>query len=371
MYKLNFDDAAERNARFLKREMMDGILFKAEVHENPYVSGSDIYLNRDKSWSDRECLAVCDKKWVLQNERFKAMIYKDIDDDTITEGYPTLHFGESFYPAMLGAKVRFVGSMVHTCSGAKPIIFNEADLSKLNGYESNEWTNIFIESARYFADNTNGDFWLKYLISIDALNLAVELLGTTDAYFMIYDDPDLLEKIMEFGVEFNYWFYLLQKEIYAENNRAALGDELYELYDKTWYSIDAYNCCSPDVYKNMGFDYQKRLIDKIGGGKLHTHGTGLMNILPYISKLNNLSIMQIGRDKQSGEDIMNLDNLMYIREITGDIPLSISVSPDEFKNGIKNQTLPGGIEYICYVKNTVEANRFADIAKNYKPPGNV
>jgi hypothetical protein len=312
-------------------------------------------------------LAESDGEWVISDQRRGAQIYIDVDDDTIPEGYPTKHYGESFYAAMLGANIKFVGTEYHTCSGAEPLILSEADLEKLHGYENNPWVKRFGESVSYFASETNGDFWLKYLITIDALNLAVELLGTTEAYVAVSEDEGLLRKVMEFGVGFNLWFYELQKGIYAESNKKALGGELYDLYDKTWYSVDAYDICRPDTYERMGFEYHQELINKVGGGMMHTHGTGLLGLLPYIARLKGLGKLQIGRDLYHG-DALGLEHLPYIRKITGDIPLQIQVSEREFTDGIKNRSLPGGVEYITWTKTIGEANRLAYIAKEYKAP---
>ena len=364
MYKKNYKEAAERNKLFLKRKLMDRILFKAHVKDNPYKKME----NRDTVWKDRDCLAVSDPEWAIENCRYSAMIYQDIDDDTIPEGYPTLHFGESFYSAMLGGEIQFIGTEYHTCSGAKPIIHSALDIEKLKGYENNHWVEVFKKTAKFFANKARGNFWLKYMIAIDALNLAVELMGTTDAYIMLYEDEKLLREIMKFGVEYNFWFYKLQKEIFKQNNQEALGDpELYELYDKTWYSVDAYDLCRPETYKEIGFEYQQELINKVGGGLMHTHGTGVLNALPIISQLKGISVIQAGRDLSfSRSSQLGTEHFHWFRKTTGDIPLSLSVSKDEFLGGIKNKSLPGGAEYICYVDNIEEANKLAYMAKEYR-----
>jgi len=358
----NRQETIARNRLFLKRQLTDGILFKSVVTNNPFAL-TDV---RDNEWKERECLAVSDKEYVIKHCKAQAQVYRHIDDDTIEEGYPTLHFGESFYSAMLGGQIKFVGTASHTCSGASPIIFGHEDMERLKGYENSPWTKTFEESARYFARETDGDFWLQYIITIDALNLVVELLGTTEAYAKVIEDESLIRKIMDFGVEFNEWFYKLQKGIYQENNRCALAcDELYELYDKTWYSIDAYDLTSTDVYKKLGFEYQQELIKRVGGGVLHTHGTGLLKHLPMLAKLQGLSILQLGRDLYNGEEV-SPGEFLKVRKAAGDIPLRIYINKEEFQNGIKNRTLPGGAEYICRVNDIEEANKLAYMAKEYK-----
>lgn len=363
MPKKNYSEAIRRNKRFLKRQMMDGILFKANVRENPYAISEE----RDRTWGTRSPLALTDKEWVLEECRRNALIYKDIDDDTIPEGYPTMHFGESLYSYLLGGEVHFVGNQYHTCSGAKPLIHSVQDLENLKNFENSLRVRDVSESMRWFAENTGGDFWLRYFICIDALNLAVELIGTTEAYLMLNDDRRLLEDIMEFGVTYNEWFYRLQKQIYRENNMAALGgdQEFYDLYDKTWYSIDAYDICSPGIYREIGMEYQQELIRRVGGGMLHTHGTGLVRLFPMISKLKGLSKLQIGRDLYSGETL-NFDCIYEFREQSGDLPLQFAVSEEEFVEGLEKKTLPGGVEYLCSVKDVETANKLAYLAKEYK-----
>ena len=361
MLKKNFSEAVARNKRFLKRQMMDGILLKTIVLDNPYA----VAENRDKTWADRDCLALSDSGWIMKTCRYDNMVYLDVDDDTIPHGYLTSHFGESIYSALLGGNIRFVGNEYTTCSGAEPLICNIGDMDKLNGYENNHWVQVFAETAQNFAKETRADFWLRYFICIDALNLAVELLGSTQAYYMLYEDEALVRAIMEFGINFNDWFYRLQKSIYEDNNKAALEDaELYSLYDKTWYSIDAYDVCDPNMYKVLGFEYQQALISRVGGGMMHTHGTGLLKLLPHIAQLDGMGILQIGRDLYSQEEL-GIENLQRIREQTGDIPLQFSLSEHEFYDGIKGKTLPCGVEYICSAKTIDEANRMAYMAKGY------
>lgn len=373
MYKKNFKEAAERNKLFIKRKLMDGILFKVEgIRNNPYKVGE----NRDETWKDRECLAVSDKEWVIENCRSEAKAYQDIDDDTInnvTSSYPTMHFGESVYSALLNGEIQFVGTASHTCSGARPIIHDESDLYKLKINESNPWVKAFKDSAEYFAEKARGEFALIYFITIDALNLAVELMGATNAYTKLYENEDLVRKVMDFGVDYNIWFYKLQKKIFEENNRKAYGDdELYDLFDKTWYSIDAYNICSPETYDKFGLEYQQRLISAVGGGMLHTHGTGILKLLPKVAKLKDVGIIQVGRDLTLGTGKeLGVEHFSWFREATGDIPLKIYLSKEEFADGIKKHSLPTGVQYACSVENIEEANRLAYMAKEYRLPRQI
>ena len=147
-----------------------------------------------------------------------------------------------------------------------------------------------------------------------------------------------------------------------------MGDDaFYDLYDKTWYSIDAYNVCSPKTYDEFGFDYQQALISKVGGGLFHTHGTGIFHLLPKLAKLKDIGVIQVGRDLAYGsEKTIGTEHFEWFRSVTADIPLSIRVTKEEFQDGIKKKTLPTGVAYVCEVADTEEANRLAYAAKAYR-----
>lgn len=365
MNKKNFKEVIERNKAFLKRQLADGILLNVTV-ENSYTA-----MGRDTAWKERECLAISDKEWVIEHCKREMEFHSLIDDDTIPKSYPTVHFGESIYGAMLGAKIKFVGTELHTCSGDEPIINCEEDLKKLKIDENNYYIKAFKDAATYFAEQANGEFALSYFISNDALNLAVELMGTTEAYIKALVDEELVRKVMDFGVEYNLWFYTLQKDIYEKNNRKALmDDELYDLFDKTWYSIDAYTLCNPNMYDSLGFEYQQKLVSTVGGGYMHTHGTGIFGLFPKIIKLKDLGSLQVGRDRKLGEDkkLIELDKLQWFRDVAQDIPLVISVSKEEFLQGIRKKSLPGGTTYITQADNIEEANKMSAMAKEYRVP---
>lgn len=379
--KKNFKEVIERNKAFLKRQLTDGILLNVTVENSYTAMGSNPYqrsdssvkikVDRDTTWKERECLSISDREWVIEYCKREMAFHSLIDDDTIPKSYPTLHFGESIYGAMLGAKIKFVGTELHTCSGAEPIINCEEDLKKLKIDENNYYIKAFKDAATYFAEQVNGEFALSYFISIDALNLAVELMGTTEAYINTAVDEELVRKVMDFGVDYNLWFYKFQKEIYEKNNRKALmDDELYDLNDKAWYSIDAYTICNPDLYDTLGYEYQQKLVSTVGGGYLHTHGTGIFGLFPKVVKLKGLGSLQVGRDLKIGEvsRFIELDKFQWFRDIAQDIPLIISVSKEEFLEGIRKRTLPGGTTYITQVDNIEEANKMATIAKEYRVP---
>ncbi|MCL2752354.1 MAG: hypothetical protein FWE62_06345, partial [Firmicutes bacterium] len=335
-------------------------LFKAVVLNNPYHT-----RGAGEAIATRECLAVSDKEWIIGDCRRQLTVYKDIDDDTVPTAYPTLHFGESVFPAMLGAEVSFWGHAGYTYSAAEPIVRGIDDLKCFDNYQNSFWANTFRESAEYFARHANGEFYIRHFITVDALNLAVELMGATEAYLAVYEDEELLHEIMRRGVELNDWFYRMQKDVFAGNNRSALGDDaFYELYDKPWYSVDAYTLCSPETYDKLGFGYQRDLIGKIGGGTMHTHGTGLYELLPKIVKLEELQLAQAGRDLK-GDRGIPIGELGRIRELAGDLPLSVRVTAREFLEGIKTKALPVNAEYYCEVKDIDEANRLAIMAKEY------
>jgi hypothetical protein len=271
---------------------------------------------------------------------------------------------------MLGADVTFYGTAKYTCSGAKPLIASKDDLHKLKIDPDNYWVKFIQEALRHCIELSDDKMVLIPIISMDALNLAVELMGTTEAYTAIYDEDSVVFDVMEFGIEYNAYLYKIQNDIIRPYNdriiKKAAQNADSSPYGGLLLSVDAYTICNPDIYEEMGFNYQQRLIDKVGYAYLHMHGTLLDGLLPLTSKLKGVTDYRLGRDLKAGVDLP-FESVVWMREVLGDDKqFTIGVSKNEFIDGIKNRTLPFNVHYQSGAGSVEEAEMMVEMARNYK-----
>ena len=174
-----FKNAIDRRIAFHNGEMQNEILLTLSLPDTSYD-----WYGRDKHndlWTERECYIVDpNHRIALINDYIKRIEARPmIDDDYVPVEYPTLHLGESYCAAMLGADVTFYGMGKYTCSGAKPLITSAKDLDKLVIDPGNYWIKFIQSALKHFCELADGKMLFVPIISIDALNLAVELMGST------------------------------------------------------------------------------------------------------------------------------------------------------------------------------------------------
>jgi len=369
-----FKEAIDRNIAFHNGEMRDSILLTVSMPSKFPSASSDYYGRKkeeqneqDKLWLERECYIVDPQNRInLMNEYHGQIENRQmINDDYVPVYYPTLHLGESYCAAMLGADTSFFGTANYTCSGAKPLITSEKDLDKLIIDPDNYWIKFIQSALEHFCELADGKMLLVPIIAMDALNLAVELMGSTEAYMAVYEDTELLHKIMEFGVEYMTYIYKIQDDIIRPyNDRMVNADS--SAFGGLLMSVDAYTVCNPEIYKNMGLVYQNKLLENIGYGFMHMHGFGLDKLLPLTAQLPGIKDYRLGRDLKAQENLP-VESISWMREVLGDDrQLSTSVSHHEFIAGIENRTLPFNTHYSCWTDNLETANKMIDMAKNYR-----
>jgi hypothetical protein len=218
---------------------------------------------------------------------------------------------------------------------------------------------------RYYRSEAHGRFGIGVLETIDALNLLVALRGATQAYQDLYLFPAEVEEVMALGAEWNRCWLEMQWE-----EAGAFAGGWCSIVDwlptKTvWLSVDADTYCRPEVYAEQSRPHMQRLVDNFGACWQHLHAPG-MRLLPEIVKLRNLVGIQIGEDIGHPRPI---DRLSQVQQITGDIPLQVGCTWDEFCRGIESATLPGSVEYhVSGAPSAQAANEMAAEARRYRAP---
>jgi len=367
--KKNLREVMDRWLRLVRREMPHEILLSVSLPRSPAAQAE--FEGRDQTWKERDCLCNSDAEWVVRQCQLNAETTNAIEDDTLPSASPHVHFGESVYSGLLGGKIRYIGSASHTCSGAEPLLPTWDALDKLRLDDDSPVLKQVLKILELAACRSGKEFFLGHFILIDALNLAVELRGTTQAYTDLFAFPDELRRLMEFGIELNEWFLRHQERVIGPHNRAVSGGHPLTgrgpMQGTVSESVDAYTLCHPRTYVDFGLDYQSRLLQRIGGAMMHMHGTAVFDLLPHVAKLKGLLAVQVGNDLHGGESFPLLPRLREARSLAGDVPLDrLRLSAEEFELGIRARLLVGNAHYVVPCESPDQARRYIEMARNYR-----
>ena len=212
MYKTSPGPTMDRHVALYRRQMQDQILVSFTAAKRPEEIGDYLPVTPkgpDQEWTDRPCRAEVDMQGIIQEARQENQAVAGLPDDHLPSAYPTTHFGESLFSAMLGGEIRFVGTGAHTCSGAEPLLTGWGNLPRLRYGRDMLWTQRYLNSLRNAAELDRSGMFFWHFVTIDTLNLAVELRGSTEAYLDVACSPAQLGELMQFGVEYGHWFYRL------------------------------------------------------------------------------------------------------------------------------------------------------------------
>jgi len=183
---------------------------------------------------------------------------------------------------------------------------------------------------------------------------------------MVSEEMSLAKAELRFEVgpdRKRYW--KLQREVVETSNRECLRHDGYAQmcpgHAGAGLSVDAYGLCHPSVYEEMGFEYTQRLIDALGGGFLHVHSLGA-HLIPLVAKLKGLTELTLSDDPYCDR---YFPKLREIRECTGDLPLVVRCTLEEFRSGLRGGNLPGGVLYNVSgpVESVDEARRLLDAVR--------
>ena len=366
----------DRNVALYRREMQDQILVSFVVERRPEDFGDHIpvsHRGRGQEWKDRPCRSELDMEGVMEETWQANGLLAHLPDDNLPSGYPTVHFGESVFAAMLGADVHFVGTAAHTCSGADPLVKDWKDLPGLHYGMDAPWTRRYLKSLRRAVELDRSRTFLWHFVTIDTLNLAVELRGSRNAYLDIVDSPQPLRELMQFSVDYAHWFFKAEHSVLGPHNLAVAGGHPYArvvpYMGLPWSSIDAYLMCQSSLYRDMGLSYHAEFFKRCGGGAMHTHGNRILDMLPMIVEIPDLTAVQIGRDVDSGREIPLLDVLPRLRQIAGDVPfMRCLLWEHEFQQGLRDHQLVGAAHYVvrCPAVDTDRVSRWMEQVYAYR-----
>ena len=130
-------------------------------------------------------------------------IHTDIEDDSIPNCY-LAEFDEGLYTALFGADIKFM----QFASGwiSSMVIPFVSDLDEVRNFkldESNEWFKRYIFQMNAYVEKIGNKFGIGHLMSIDGLNFLYELMGATQTYYELFDNPEKVKFAIDFSTKLN------------------------------------------------------------------------------------------------------------------------------------------------------------------------
>ncbi len=288
------------------------------------------------------------------------------DDRIVASCSPAHGFEGGLETAMLGGKVRWLGTLYHTYGvPEEPLIKSYAEFDWNLPSEDNIWLRRFLDSFGYMVEHANGEFAISYVCVIDAMNLAVQLRGTEQAYLDMYDHPDELHHLMEWGYELNRYLYDRAVDIIKPYNDSLYGEHPMQKYSSIpSMSVDAYSLCAPGALSEWGLEQLSRFSTYAGGSHFHIHENG-RQVMDEFVKIEDVLACTFS----DGAGYPRAFGMRWnIRRRMRDVPIAMWCTRDEFIQALRQRDLPGNTLYSFHGGTIEEAREIMKMVRDYRAP---
>lgn len=374
-YKANLDETLSRLKDFWLRRMTREITAVIRGFPNPYFE--EFLQSRTFEAEATETPEIPDDELRWAHWEARLRICGEICDDSLPVAYPTLDFGESLITALVGGPIKLFwrgdGSTYSALVG--PIVNSEEDIPALHFDEHGAFARRVCAVTTAMQERARGRFGVCPFITMDSLNFACEVMGSTRAYSEVAQGGSReIHRLMDFAVDLNIRFLEMQQRLIDDFAGGAFHWAAHWVPFEgatPWLSVDTYTCCAPRTYAETGRAYQQRLIDHFGRGVMHYH-TSRIDLLLEVAKLRGLvglSIDGSGRPQDPTPFEVLLQHAPAIRRVAGDLPLMVACTQSELLQHIVDRSLPGNVRYtVTGVETIEEANVLMDRVKAYRAP---
>src|SRR3989339_2190667 len=125
---------------------------------------------------------------------------------------------------------------------------------------------------KIFAEGAEGKFGISHFILIDGLNFAFELVGATETYTALNDQPETVRE----GIDFAFDLNSMVQDTFFEFNPLYEGGTFSNMAQ--WIpgrivseSVDPFHMTSVDYFEEWGREPVERIYRAFDGGVLHIH----------------------------------------------------------------------------------------------------
>ena len=357
-YKPNARAVTERLRALYERRATD------RIFATFFIPGTGVIAEFEKTHREGEC------EYPDPAERldFWDRLLRErpvVEDDSMPFAYLS-EMDQGLVGGILGADVRFICNPGNgwISSMVAPLLKEWPEFSRLSFSTSHPWFQRYVKQLQLFVQGSKNRFGICPFVLIDSLNFVFELLGATESYVSLYENPEMVRKAMDFGFEVNTAIqdaFFKTVPLYS-GGTFDLGCQ-WMPGRTVMESVDPFHMASVACFEEWGRSQVERVFARYDGGEVHIHANG-RHLLEAVSTLKGLKAIMLGEDTGFPSSFSILDDL---RSRTGDVPLVVSVGINEFAAKLDSHGLAGGVFYhVSGVKNVAEANRYMEKVRAYR-----
>ncbi len=288
-----------------------------------------------------------------------------LEDDSMPSAYLS-EMDQGLYGGLLGGEVQF---MAHPENGwissmVAPLLAHWSEFDRLRFDRAHPWFARYVNQLGIFASAAEGKFGVSHFILIDGLNFAFELVGATNAYLSLAEQPDMIRRTIEFAYQLNVE---IQETFFAhvpEFHGGTFSNMVQWIPGRiVSESVDPFHMTSVEYFEKWGREPVERIFARFDGGVLHVHGNG-RHLLEAVSTIRGLKAVFLGDDKGYPPAF---EVLASLRSRAGDLPLVVQIGFDRFVGALRQGRLPGGVLYhVQSAPGAATVNRLMEEVRAYR-----
>jgi hypothetical protein len=253
-------------------------------------------------------------------------VKEGLDDDAIPAICPL--FGHAEHSAWLGLEAR----LQQTTCLPLPITGEPSDLQKLRCSENDRWFRIMKSSYDHLRRQKDGTFVLSVRGTMAPMDLANAVRGD-GLYTDFLLQSDFCHELMRYLVGVIRWYFAHLWSWAVDID----GGRVFRHYGP-WMPAgtighlanDMAMLCSPELYDELGFPYEARLVEGFEAVFYHVHNERL-HYVPRLAELPNLARLEVTDDPKV---VPCIEDLPRILDATPGPDLMLHATSDQLRQHI-------------------------------------
>lgn len=223
-----------------------------------------------------------------------------------------------------------------------------------------------IETLKYYKSKLNEYPILNQAIQISMPDLqgpfdTAEQLWGSDIFYSFYDEPELLEKLLQTIVDVMLETAILFKQYATDRLEPdANTQHEYAIPGRLLIRNDSSIMLSPEIYEKFVKPYDALLLKKIGKGSIHFCGNG-QHLIKNMLEIPELLGLDFG--DSNFMDISSIYNICCDKKVA---ITNINPSRDDLISGKACKVMPTGVVFVYYTDSIDDAKVVVEKYKSFR-----